>query len=281
MVNNPLASHDQDTMDSDIAIGKPLYENEGYSGGRAFMRIGIIALVSTLFVVLAGGLYFYAYQRGLEDGQKINPPVIAADPGPHRLTPDQAGIEEETPPELNIYEVAKGTPPDINDGSRESLLAEIAPATPPIAPVEQPEPDQETAASPVVTPKADEPSPDQVKLTPPPQPAPSASVSRKPVENKQSPAPAKALRADGPRFMVQIAATRSRALARSTYAAIQKQHTELLGARDPLILRVDLGEKGVFYRINLGGFDTRGDAQQFCNKLKTKGQDCLVKNEPS
>ena len=80
--------------------------------------------------------------------------------------------------------------------------------------------------------------------------------------------------------MVQLAASRSRALARGVYANLQKRYDRSLGRRDPLFLRVDLGDKGIFYRVNVPGFATRQTATAFCANLKKQGQDCLVRKQP-
>ena len=81
--------------------------------------------------------------------------------------------------------------------------------------------------------------------------------------------------------MVQLSATRSRAIARQTYTNLQKKYPLELQSRDPLIFRADLGAKGIFYRVNVGGFSSKENANEFCNALKAKGASCLVKNEPS
>ena len=80
--------------------------------------------------------------------------------------------------------------------------------------------------------------------------------------------------------MVQLAASRSRALARGVYARLQGEYDDMLGRRDPFILRVDLGDRGIFYRVNVAGFATKAAADTFCADLKTRGQDCLVRKQP-
>ena len=80
--------------------------------------------------------------------------------------------------------------------------------------------------------------------------------------------------------MVQLAASRSRALARGVYSNLQGNYSDLLGQRNPLILRVDLGDKGIFYRVNVPGFESRSAASAFCTNLKSRGQDCLVRKQP-
>ena len=114
-----------------------------------------------------------------------------------------------------------------------------------------------------------EPKPDPL----PPEPA-ASSAEPAPVPAPESvPAP----RQD---YMVQLSASRSRALARGVYARLQAEHDDLLGRRDPFILRVDLGDRGIFYRVNVAGFATKAAADSFCIDLKKRGQDCLVRRQP-
>ena len=70
--------------------------------------------------------------------------------------------------------------------------------------------------------------------------------------------------------MVQLAASRSRALARGVYSELQGNYNDLLGQRNPLILRVDLGDKGIFYRVNVPGFESRNAASAFCQSEKSR-----------
>ena len=79
--------------------------------------------------------------------------------------------------------------------------------------------------------------------------------------------------------MVQLAASRSRALARGVYSRLQGNYSDLLGRRNPLILRVDLGDKGIFYRVNAGLCQSQ---QRRCvlRQSEKTGQDCLVRKQP-
>jgi hypothetical protein len=291
MVNNPLANNGQNDYDADLEAGRPLYSTQRTTG--SFMKLGLISLSAVAVTGLAAALYFYAYQRGLEDGQNSNPPLIAADPGPIRVTPEVAGEAQAPPQDLAIYGIAQGKP-DSNNGARESLMqsdakpAETAPKVAkeavPGVPGAMPmtEPPKAGAGAPSSKPDAgSNASVAGVAATEPvTEPMAAPPATEKMSESKPAPKPdADALMRE--RFMVQVAATRSRALARSTFGDMQKKYPQLLSGRDPLILRIDLGPKGIFYRVNIGGFENRGDAIEFCASLKNAGQDCLVKNEPT
>ena len=294
---DPTLSNNNSFEDADIELGRPSYDEASYV--RPLSTFKIIAVISGVigFSAISAGLYYFAYQQGLAAGQKLNPPIIAADPGPIRVSPDEAGIKMDKAPDLNIYSVMKGevgtdadaTPPAENDGSRESLLNNIytqnndtavgsaertpAPASPPKT-ISIPKPVVTESEPKVVVASKPEVAAAVKPVTPPIQ-ANSKPKAKYKAEQKQIAQPVE------PRFMVQLSATRSRAIARQTYTNLQKKYSQELQNRDPLIFRADLGAKGIFYRVNVGGFSSKQKATQFCNELKAKGASCLVKNEPS
>jgi cell division septation protein DedD len=47
------------------------------------------------------------------------------------------------------------------------------------------------------------------------------------------------------------------------------------------VVRADLGAKGVFYRVRLVGFESQGDANRTCSKLKAKGVKCFISKASS
>ena len=57
---------------------------------------------------------------------------------------------------------------------------------------------------------------------------------------------------------------------------MQGKFPAVLGSKDPVIKRADLGEKGVYYRAMVGPFGSSDEASQFCGSLKTAGGQCIV-----
>jgi hypothetical protein len=49
-----------------------------------------------------------------------------------------------------------------------------------------------------------------------------------------------------------------------------------LGGRRPIIRRVDLGDKGIFYRTMVGPFASAQEASEFCANYKAAGGHCEV-----
>ena len=77
-------------------------------------------------------------------------------------------------------------------------------------------------------------------------------------------------------YLVQVASQRSEAAAQAAYRALQAKFPAVLGPRIPFITRTDLGDKGVYYRVTIGPFDTSDAAGQVCGDLKTAGGQCVV-----
>ena len=77
-------------------------------------------------------------------------------------------------------------------------------------------------------------------------------------------------------YLVQVSSQRNEADAQASYKALQGKFPAVLGSREPLIKRADLGEKGVYYRAMVGPFGTPEEASQFCGSLKTAGGQCVV-----
>ncbi len=77
-------------------------------------------------------------------------------------------------------------------------------------------------------------------------------------------------------FRVQLAALHSRADAEAEWRRLKRANGDLLGALDAEILHVDLGDKGVFYRLRAGPLASAAKASALCSRLKAHKLDCLV-----
>ena len=77
-------------------------------------------------------------------------------------------------------------------------------------------------------------------------------------------------------YLVQVSSQRSEADAQASYRALQGKFPTVLGSRNSLIKRADLGDKGVYYRAMVGPFGSPDEASQFCGSLKTAGGQCVV-----
>ena len=80
--------------------------------------------------------------------------------------------------------------------------------------------------------------------------------------------------------MVQVAARKSQTEALATYADIQQKYPRLLSGYRPIIKRTDLGNKGVWYRLNVGPVESKKVASSLCGKLKSAGmRSCIVRTQ--
>ena len=81
---------------------------------------------------------------------------------------------------------------------------------------------------------------------------------------------------NGGSYLVQVSSQRSEADAQAAYRSLRTRYTSVLGDRQAVIRRADLGSKGVFYRAMIGPFGSREEAIQLCGNLKAAGGDCVV-----
>ena len=77
-------------------------------------------------------------------------------------------------------------------------------------------------------------------------------------------------------FRVQLGAYRTAAAAEGGWERLREREEALLGSLDYLVRRVDLGEKGIFFRLQAGPLDGPGSARAMCNKLQQRQLGCLV-----
>jgi tetratricopeptide (TPR) repeat protein len=81
-------------------------------------------------------------------------------------------------------------------------------------------------------------------------------------------------------WTVQVASADSEGGAWSTWKKMQKRFA-VLADQTPVVMKADLGTKGIFYRLRLAGFENQTGAQSACAKLKAKGVSCFVSRASS
>ena len=75
---------------------------------------------------------------------------------------------------------------------------------------------------------------------------------------------------------MQVSSQRSETDAKASFRTLQGKFPTQLGDRQAIIRRADLGEKGVFYRAQVGPFGSVDEASQLCSELKAAGGQCVV-----
>ena len=76
-------------------------------------------------------------------------------------------------------------------------------------------------------------------------------------------------------WSVQVASATSEDGAWSTWKKMKAKHRSL-GAAKPIVVKADLGTKGIVYRVRLAGFEDQNAAKKSCTKLKSSGVSCYV-----
>jgi cell division protein FtsN len=57
---------------------------------------------------------------------------------------------------------------------------------------------------------------------------------------------------------------------------LQSKYASVLGNQQVSFKRVDLGDRGTFYRAMVGPFSGRDQAYEMCQNLKAAGGECVV-----
>ncbi len=197
--------------------------------------------------------------------------------------------ETPRPPKApSAAEVEIAVPPiETATGTLDEPTRSVVPPPPPPVP-ERTEAEAPAAAAPQIPAAAPSPPPEpappepvlvlpQVAAQPaaaePAAPAPATAAPASPV---QTGAVQTAARTPSGAYVVQLAALRARDGTRPAWVRLQRAHPMLLGDRELTVQEVDLGERGIFYRVQAGFFPDRAGASALCRALKARQQDCLV-----
>jgi hypothetical protein len=217
---------------------------------------GLIATAAALSVmaVFAGGLWF-AYHQGLRHANIGTPdvPLIRADDRPTKVKPEKPGGMEVPDRDKLIYT------------QKRAAVEHLLP--PPEKPMPRPAP-------PSAHPARVEPNPAPVAASAAPAvPQPSAKPAA-----KNNPAPAKgatpqAPAAQGRGTRLQLGSVRSEQAAQQEWDRLRRANSDLLGSLSANLVRTDLGEKGVYYRVQTGPL---ADAERICSELKQRNVGCIV-----
>lgn len=237
-------------------------------------------LVTVLLLAVAGffSLAWYAYRTGTQHADGGDVVVIKADPSPVREKPEDAGGRTFAHQDKTIYEAISG------DGD-ETVEIRLQPEAeePDLSALETEEPvsaDAKVAqmlqnAMRDVQEEANQAKQDEVEASPAPAPAPVKSEPKPapvpaPVATESTPAPV------GSGERVQLGAFRSNAEAEKHWQKVAKANGDLLGGKPHQVVRADLGDKGVFYRLRVAGFADAQAAKALCKALSARGQGCFV-----
>jgi cytoskeletal protein RodZ len=260
---------------------------------------------AAMAAVLMGGAFWWGFEVGRQNALELVPPVERADPSPIKAAPiEPSGLQV---PHKDILVLR-----NVEDDDGLAAPVTLAPAPEqPVAPaprlVETDGPAARAVETtqlpppPVITDTgtvaAVRPPPQVIALVPaaaPPPliPATSSETSAAPVATSLptaptppqtaavQPAPVVAQIATAPSnvgaFRVQLAAYRSPNAAATGWQTLQTRYEDLLGALESTVVQVNLGERGVFHRLQAGPYTSRATADNACTALRARNQACLV-----
>lgn len=157
------------------------------------------------------------------------------------------------------------------------VRAAVKPEPPPLAPrASAPEPEDSPPSSADTAPEA--PTAEAVaEAKPEPKPEPKSETKPAP---KSEPAPGLPVAAQAPApasgYLIQIAAVREPERAETEWSRLQRQHGETLRGLKLFVVRADLGDKGVFWRLRAGPFADEAAAKNRCAELAKRKVGCMV-----
>lgn len=79
-----------------------------------------------------------------------------------------------------------------------------------------------------------------------------------------------------PAYFVQLASLNSPAAAKQAWDSLRTAHPALLSDMRLNLQTIDLGDRGVFYRVQTGPLPNRATAKDLCWQIKAVKQDCVV-----
>jgi len=238
---------------------------------RVFRRRVLGGVVALAALAGFGGIAWYATSQGHRDPGAVVP-VISADKQPIKERPAEPGGLAVPNRDMQVFN-------QLNSNGQPQKVEQLLPP----------------AETPVARPKAEaEPAPPKGPAVPPApaiqsrpaDQAPAAEVAKVPVtpptmpkqEAKASPASkpaAKQTAAVAGSWRVQLGASKDQARAKAALARILKANSDVLGSVPSEVVRVDLGKKGVYFRMRAGAFADRAAAGALCSKLKVRKVGCI------
>jgi cell division septation protein DedD len=80
----------------------------------------------------------------------------------------------------------------------------------------------------------------------------------------------------GGAFRIQIGSLASSEKASAEWNRLSARHRDLLGGLTAEIVRTDLGDRGIVFRLRSGPFGSKEQAQAVCRNLAGRGVNCIV-----
>ena len=240
----------------------------------------IIGIAILVLAAVLGYMWWQSYSQPRDIA------ILKADTAPYKIPHPNAE-------DARVDNTDSALLSNLDTPNREALEGEVLippESTPELPPVEvevevevevAPEPAPEAAPAPETAPA---PAPEsglteiptsQSETKPEPEPQPEPQPESEP-ETEPQPEPAPKIDPNIPLYHVQLASFRDEARAKRNAALLTEKHRARLKSGESFTTMFhDAGEDGQFWRI-VSAPMPRGDARNFCNVLKSVGQDCIL-----
>ncbi|WP_422001250.1 SPOR domain-containing protein [Reyranella sp.] len=235
----------------------------------------LTVMVSVAAIASFGSVVWWAHNQDVRAGGRgLEPLVVQAPETPSRVKPDNPGGLVVPNQDKEVFNrLAPGTVPT----QPEKLLpGPVVPSLPanglPTLAAPKP-PDTEVAKTPTPLQAA---TPAVVSTTP--AQAPAAAATTPAPTTEAGPSIASLIdNLSGPTggWRVQVASVKNEDQAKSTWARLQSAHGDVMANLRMQAVRVDLGDRGTWYRVQAGPLDEK-QAQSVCSKLKSRKADCVT-----
>jgi len=189
-------------------------------------------------LLLAAFIVLKLYTPGVRD--RSDPPRITADNTPFKVKPEEVGGLQTPNQDKVVFEVMDGNSPGV---------------------VSTPEPRPEAPI------KMEAPAP--VVKVPARRPVQTTTPTTRPLAGESA-------ASRGSDWVVQVASTRSQEDAKNIWDKVNRRFPGLVAGKYADIKRVDLGDKGIYYRTRIAGLSDKAAAQSLCESFEAAGQACFV-----
>jgi hypothetical protein len=266
---------------------------------RKSMFKGAATVFFGLAVVTSGlggaGYWFYHQGQPIQDDGKL--PILLPDPSPIKLRPEDPGGMEVPHRNTTVYDQLNDVDPDTNvvlqelpDMPRAPEITAAAKAAETAVNIEAADDVVETATSGAIEQSA---KPDLAEgnasdaVSPPVVAKPEltdaekalAAVAKREADAQKPAAPGPAARSSNVSlndFRIQLASVRDESAASAEWKRLSSKNKDLLGNLQMFVQRTDLGDKGVFYRLQAGPLTDASAAEKLCGDLKQRNVGCLI-----
>ena len=239
-------------------------------------RLPLLIVIALVVLAAFAGVVWLAYTQGVERGRADGPRVVAAGGG-------LAKAAESQPPfvGLKIYQAPSGTsssgrPHTIN---KTNDVPALRPSANSVADAIDERPADSSASAPTPTSPAGASA--QAPAPVSPRVATKAPAQLAAPRDVASPSPRMAAETTAPQaiplrgVLLQIGSYKSEAEANQSWRAFKARHAIVAGYQSG-VSEVNLGVKGIWYRLRIGSFADRQSAIGICERLRADGASCLI-----